>query len=64
MKVVAVSDQYGAVRDDEGLHYDALQKQLWDTGSVKDTPAPSPWTRTSCSRWTWTSWSRPPCSPC
>ena len=38
VKVVAVSDQYGAVRDDEGLHYDALQRQLWDTGSVKDTP--------------------------
>ena len=42
VKVVAVSDQYGAVRDDEGLHYDALQKQLWDTGSVKDTPGTEP----------------------
>ncbi|MDO5633471.1 MAG: Glu/Leu/Phe/Val dehydrogenase [Micrococcus sp.] len=36
VKVVAVSDQYGAVRNDEGLDFDALNAHVTETGSVVD----------------------------
>ena len=42
VKVVAVSDQYGAVHNANGLDYDSLLAHMLETGSVVDAPDTEP----------------------
>lgn len=42
VKVVGVGDQYGAVQNEDGLDFGALEKHVAETGSVVDCPGTEP----------------------